>query len=103
MASSHLPPVPADEPDVCVPASLVGGAAEILALVGDMAGHDRDGTFRARVEDFMEEIGAEPRAAADWLLGSVRRLAREAEEALAREGVAVDRELPCYWRSRGRG
>jgi hypothetical protein len=81
MSSSAFPPVLEGEPDVCVPASLIGGAAEILALVGDMAGHDRDGTFRARIEDFMNEIGAEPRAAADWLTGSVRRLAREAEEA----------------------
>lgn len=100
MSSSAFPPVLQGEPDVCVPASLIGGAAEILALVGDMAGHDRDGTFRARVEDFMDEIGAEPKAAADWLIGSVRRLAREAGDALAREGVPVDRELPCYWRSR---
>lgn len=100
MSSSAFPPVPEGEPDVCVPASLIGGAAEVLALIGDIAGHDPGGAFRGRVEDFMDEIGAEPRPAADWLIGSVRRLAREAEDALAREGIEVDRELPCYWRSR---
>ncbi len=99
MSSSAFPPAPEGEPDVCVPASLVGGAAEVLALIGDMAGHDPGGAFRDRIEGFMGRIGAEPRPAADWLIASARRLAREAGQALAREGIEVDRELPCYWRA----
>ena len=76
----------------------MGDAAEILNLIGDLIDHDGDGVIRARIEAFLDAAGAEPRPAADWLIASVRRLARESETILAYEGISVDRRLPCYWR-----
>jgi hypothetical protein len=102
--SFTIPPVPEAEPDVAVPASVVGDAAEVLSLIGELIDHDADGVIRARIEAFLGAAGAEPRPAADWLVTSVRRLAREAEGILACEGISVDRGLPGHWRpSRARG
>jgi hypothetical protein len=102
--SFTVPPVPQAEPDVAVPASVVGDAAEVLALIGELIDADPDGLTRARIEALLDAKGAEPRPAADWLVTSVRRLAREAEAILAREGIACDRGLAGYWRlPRARG
>jgi hypothetical protein len=102
--SFTIPSVPQAGPDVAVPASVVGDAAEVLNLIGELIDHDADGVIRARIEAFLGAAGAEPRPAADWLVASVRRLAREAEAILAYEGISVDRGLPGYWRpSRARG
>lgn len=98
MSSFTVPSVPEAEPDVAVPVSVVGDAAEILNLIGDLIDHDGDGVIRARIEAFLDAAGAEPRPAADWLIASVRRLARESEAILAYEGISVGRCLPCYWR-----
>jgi hypothetical protein len=98
MSSFTVPSVPEAEPDVAVPASVVGDAAEILNLIGELIDHDRDGAVRARIEALLDAAGAEPRPAADWLIASVRRLAREAEAILAYEGISAGRRLPDYWR-----
>lgn len=86
------------EPEVSVPVSLVGDAAELMALAAELIDAGRDGVVRARVEALLEAKGAEPRPAADWMITSIRRLAREAEAVLACEGIACDRGLARYWR-----
>ena len=70
--SITVPPVPQDEPEVAVPASDAGEAAEILALVaGLLAAEPEAGTAAAR---FLEARGAEP-AARPGLAGRGRRAA----------------------------
>jgi hypothetical protein len=54
--------------------------------------------IRERIEALLDAKGAEPRPAADWMITSVRALARQAEEILAYEGMACDRGLARYWR-----
>lgn len=85
-----------DEPEITVPASVVGDAAELLALVAELIGTAPGA--REQVEALMEAKGAEPRPAADWMIASVSALARRAEEILAFEGIACDRALARYWR-----
>jgi hypothetical protein len=86
------------EPEIRVPVSVIGDAAEILALVAELIDSGRDGVIRARIEALLDARGAEPRPAADWMITSVRRLAREADAILACEGIACDRGLARYWR-----
>ena len=58
-------PVPAGEPDVAVPASGAGEAAEILALfAGLLAAGPEAGAAAAR---FLEARGAGPLPALEWL------------------------------------
>jgi hypothetical protein len=96
--SFTVPGVSQDEPGVTVPVSVIGDAAEILALVAELIDSGRDGVIRARIEALLDARGAEPRPAADWMITSVRRLAREADAILACEGIACDRGLARYWR-----
>lgn len=93
--------VPQDEPEITVPVSVIGGAAELLALVAELTGAGPDGVIRARIEALMDAKGAEPGPAADWMIASVTALARQAEEILAFEGIACDRGLASYWRRPG--
>jgi hypothetical protein len=86
------------EPEVSVPVSVIGDAAELMALVAELIDASRDGVIRERIEAVLEAKGAEPRPAADWMITSVRRLAREADAILAAEGIACDRGLARYWR-----
>lgn len=88
-----------DEPEVTVPVSVVGGAAELLALVAELI--DTAPGAREQVEALMDRKGAEPGPAADWMIASVWALARQAEEILAYEGMACDRGLAAYWRRPG--
>lgn len=97
--SIAVPAIPADEPEVTVPVSVVGGAAELLALVAELI--DTAPGARDQVEALMDRKGAEPGPAADWMIASIGALARRAEEILAFEGMACDRGLARYWRRRG--
>ncbi|HVH81615.1 MAG TPA: hypothetical protein VM782_19600 [Stellaceae bacterium] len=86
------------EPEISVPVSALGDAAELLALAAELIDSSRDGVIRARIEALLDAKGAEPGPAADWMITSIRRLAREADSILAREGIACDRGLARYWR-----
>jgi hypothetical protein len=94
-------PAAGQEPEVSVPVSVVGDAAELMTLVAELIDSSRDGVIRTRIEALLDAKGAEPRPAADWLITSVRRLAREADAILAYEGIACDRGLARYWRRPG--
>lgn len=86
------------EPEISVPVSAIGDAAELMALVAELIDSSRDGVIRARIEALLDAKGAEPGPAADWMITSIRRLAREADSILAYEGIACDRGLARYWR-----
>jgi hypothetical protein len=86
------------EPEISVPVSVIGDTAEIMTLVAELIDTSRDGVIRERIEALLEGRGAEPRPAADWMITSVRRLARETDAVLACEGIACDRGLARYWR-----
>jgi hypothetical protein len=96
--SFTVPAAGQDEPEITVPVSVIGDAAELMALAAELIDASRDGLIRARIEALLDAKGAEPRPAADWMITSVRRLAREADAILAREGIACDRGLARYWR-----
>jgi hypothetical protein len=91
------------EPEISVPVSVIGDTAELMALVAELIDASRDGVIRARIEALLDARGAEPRTAADWMITSVRRLAREAGSILSCEGIACDRGLARYWRRPGAG
>jgi hypothetical protein len=97
--SLAVPGVPADEPEITVPVSVIGDAAELLALVAELIDTAPGG--REQVEALMEAKGAEPGPAADWMIASVNALARQAGAILAVEGIACDRALARYWRRPG--
>jgi hypothetical protein len=86
------------EPEISVPVSVIGDAAELMALVAELIDASRDGVIRERIEALLAAKGAEPRPAADWMITSVRRLATQADAILAYEGMACDRGLARYWR-----
>jgi hypothetical protein len=90
--------VPADEPEITVPVSVIGDAAELVALVAELIDASPDGVIRARIEALMDAKGAEPGPAADWMIASAGALARQAGQILACEGIACDRALARYWR-----
>jgi hypothetical protein len=94
-------PAAGQEREVSVPVSVVGDAAELMTLVAELIDSSRDGVIRTRIEALLDAKGAEPRPAADWLITSVRRLAREADAILAYEGIACDRGLARYRRRPG--
>lgn len=96
-----IPAAGQDEPEITVPVSFIGDAAELLALVAELIDSSRDGVIRERIEALLDAKGAEPRPAADWMIASVGALARQAEEILAFEGIACDRGLARYWRRPG--
>jgi hypothetical protein len=89
------------EPEISVPVSVIGDAAELMTLVAELIDASRDGVIRERIEALLEAKGAEPGPAADWMITSVRRLAREADAVLSYEGIACDRGLARYWRRPG--
>jgi hypothetical protein len=86
------------DPEISVPVSVIGDAAELMALVAELIDSSRDGVARARIEALLKAKGAEPGPAAGWMITSIRRLAREAESILACEGISCDRGLARYWR-----
>ena len=86
------------EPEISVPVSVIGDAAELAALVAELIDAGRDGVIRTRIEALLEAKGAEPGPAADWMITSVRRLAGEAGSVLSREGISCDQGLARYWR-----
>ena len=90
-----------DEPEISVPVSVIGDAAELLALVAELIDAGRDGVIREQVEALLDAKGAEPRPAAGWMIASVNALARKADAILAFEGIACDRGLARYWRRPG--
>jgi hypothetical protein len=90
-----------DEPEVSVPVSVIGDAAELLALVAELIDTAPGGAVRAQIEALMARKGAEPGPAADWMIASAGALARQAEEILAFESIACDRGLARYWRRPG--
>jgi hypothetical protein len=91
-----VPAAPPDEPEISVPVSVIGGTAELLALIAELI--DTAPGSRGQVEALLGRKGAEPGPAADWMIASVRALADQAEEILAFEGIACDRALARYWR-----
>jgi len=91
-------PGPCHEPEVSVPVSVVGDTAELMALVSELIDASRDGMIRERIEALLDARGAEPGPAADWMITSIRRVAREAESVLAYEGISCDRGLARYWK-----
>ncbi|HEX3962323.1 MAG TPA: hypothetical protein VHZ03_37795 [Trebonia sp.] len=97
--SLAVPGASQGEPEVTVPVSVIGDAAELLALVAELI--DTAPGTRGQVEALMGRKGAEPGPAADWMIASVSALARRAEEILAYEGIACDRGLARYWRRPG--
>ena len=96
--SFTVPAASRDEPEISVPVSVIGDAAELMTLVAELIGASRDGVIRERIEALLDATGAEPRPAADWMITSVSALAREADAILACEGMACDRVLARYWR-----
>ena len=86
------------EPEISVPVSVIGDAAELMTLVAELIDSSRDDVVRARIEALLEAKGAEPGPAADWMITSIRRLAGEADSILAYEGISCDRGLARYWR-----
>ena len=97
--SLAVPGASQGEPEVTVPVSVIGDAAELLALVAELI--DTAPGARGQVEALMDRKGAAPGPAADWMIASVNALARQAEEILAFEGIACDRGLARYWRRPG--
>jgi hypothetical protein len=97
--SLAVPGASQGEPEVTVPVSVIGDAAELLALVAELI--DTAPGARGQVEALLDRKGAEPGPAADWMIASVNALARAAEEILAFEGIACDRGLARYWRRPG--
>ncbi len=91
-----MPAVPADEPDVTVPAGTIGEAAEILALLSGLLAAELEAA--AAAARFLDRKGACPLPAASWLIAGTGRVAGELEEILAAEGIACDRFLARYWR-----
>lgn len=87
-----------DDPEVAVSAWTAGEAAEILALAAELIDTSPGGAVRAQIEALMDRKGADPRPAADWMITSVRSLAKEMDAILACEGIACDRGLARYWR-----
>jgi hypothetical protein len=100
-AGQDEPGAGGQEPEISVPVSALGDAAELMALVAELIDSSRDGVIRARIEALLDAKGAEPGPAADWMIASVNALARAAEEILAFEGIACDRGLARYWRRPG--
>lgn len=96
---SFTVPAGQEEPEVSVPVSVIGDAAELLALVAELI--DTAPGAREQVEAFLDAKGAEPGPAADWMIASVNALARQADAILAYEGIACDRGLARYWRRPG--
>jgi len=94
--SFTVPAAGQEEPEIIVPVSVIGDAAELAALVAELI--DTAPGIRGQVEELMDRKGAEPGPAADWMIASISALARRAEEILAFEGIACDRGLACYWR-----
>ena len=94
--SLAIPAAGQDEPEVSVPVSVIGDAAELAALVAELI--DTVPGIRGQAGALMDRKGAEPGPAADWMIASVSALARRAEEILAFEGIACDRGLARYWR-----
>jgi hypothetical protein len=89
------------EPEISVPVSVIGDAAELAALVAELIDTSPGGAVRAEIEALMDRKGAEPGPAADWMIASVSALARHADAVLAFEGIACDRGLARYWRRPG--
>lgn len=94
--SFTVPAAGQDEPEISVPVSVIGDAAELLALIAELIGTAPGA--REQVEALMDRKGAEPGPAADWMIASVNALARQADAILAFEGIACDRGLARYWR-----
>jgi hypothetical protein len=99
--SFTIPAAGQDEPEISVPVSVIGDAAELLALAAELIDSSRDGLIRARIEALLDAKGAEPGPAAGWMITSVNALARKADAILAFEGIACDRGLARYWRRPG--
>jgi hypothetical protein len=97
--SFTVPAASQDEPEISVPVSVIGDTAELLALVAELI--DTAPGARGQVKALMGRKGADPGPAADWMIASVRALARQAEEILAYEGIACDRGLARYRRRPG--
>lgn len=97
--SFTIPAAGQGEPEISVPVSVIGDAAELAALVAELI--DTAPGARGQVEALMGAKGAEPGPAADWMIASVRALATQAEEILAYEGISCDRGLARYWRRPG--
>ena len=57
------------DPGISVPVSVMGDAAELMALVAELIKNTgRDSVIRTRIEALLEAKGAEPRPAADWMI-----------------------------------
>jgi hypothetical protein len=101
--SFTVPAAAGGEPEITVPARVIGEAAEILALAAELI--DTAPGARGQAGALMGRKGAEPgpaaAAAADWMIASVAALARETDAILAYEGIAFDRGLARYWRRPG--
>jgi hypothetical protein len=94
--SFTVPAAAGGEPEITVPARVIGEAAEILALAAELTGTAPGA--RGQAGALMGRKGAEPGpAAADWMIASVAALARETDAILAYEGIAFDRGLARYW------
>ena len=86
------------EPEIMVPASVIGDTAELMTLVLELI-NTGPGIPRA-IEALMDSKGVEPRPAADWMIASIAALAKRADSILAYEGIACDRGLALYWQNR---
>ena len=51
---SFTVPASRDEPEISVPVSVIGDAAELMALVAELIDASRDGVIRARIEALLE-------------------------------------------------
>ena len=79
------------EPEISVPVSVIGDAAELMTLVAELIDASRDGVIRERIEALLDAKGAEPRPAADWMITSVGapRQGRRRRSSPTRESPAT--------------
>lgn len=83
-------------PQVAVDAETAAGAAEILALVGELLRVSSGTGLRTQLARFLRGKGADPAYATDWLVSRIPALAAELHGAVAAEGISIDPGLDRY-------
>jgi hypothetical protein len=84
------------DPEIAVSAWTIGEAAEILALISELI--TAEPAVTAAIARFLDRKGADLLPAASWLTASISQLAAQLDDALAAEGISIDRGLARYWR-----
>lgn len=82
------------DPHITVSASMIGQAAEVLALIARAAAAEP--AIMPALARFLAAQGADPAYAMDWLVTRAAELAAGLGGALAMEGISVDPVLDRY-------